>query len=198
MRHGSSTFGSKGALPPPPPKPPPGASCIKQQDVYGTVSNHLSLSPIASVDDLNSCDKWSLSLNGTLVGKNLGVYMDDTPANRNGVSGMPPRRAPCLAARDEIPPLLAGPLQIWAKPQANGAVAVLAIHFGQMESKAAHSNQSVTIDFGDVPWLDSSKLYTVRDLHSHKDLAGHAKGEYKLDAELAPISSRMLLLAPLQ
>ena len=126
----------------------------------------------------------------------MGVFMDDSPALHNGVSGMPARRSPCLAARPEIPPLLAGPLQILAKPQANGSVAVLAIHFGQMESSVPHPSQSVTIDFADIEWMDVSRSYRVRDLFAKKDLATTATAKYKLDAPLAPVSSRMLLFTP--
>ena len=63
-RHGGSMFGSKGALPPPPPKPPPGSACVKQQDVYGTVSHHLSLSKIETLADLQNCDRFNLTKNG--------------------------------------------------------------------------------------------------------------------------------------
>ena len=47
LHPGSSTFGSKGDLPPPPPKPAPGASCVMQQDFFGTVSraSHAARSP---------------------------------------------------------------------------------------------------------------------------------------------------------
>lgn len=224
IRHGGSTFGSKGALPPPPPKPAPGASCVTQQDFFGTVSHHLSLKPIKSLDDLHSCDHFNLTANGTLLGKNLGVFMDDTPVTHNDVSGMPARRLPCLVARPEIPPLLAGPLQIWAKPQplspasasvvatdmssshaddeqaAGGgggtAVAVFAVHMGQMESGEAHQNQTITVNFTDVPWMQQGVAYKVRDLYAKADLAGTHTGSYTLTELLAPLSSRMLLFTP--
>ena len=84
-----------------------------QQDFFGTVSHHLSLVPIVTEDDLRSkCLRFNLTANGTLVGANLGVFMDDAPANHDGVSGMPARRQPCLVAAPEIPPLLAGPIQM--------------------------------------------------------------------------------------
>ena len=207
LRKGSSTFGSKGSLPPPPPVPKAGASCVTQQDVYGTVSHHLSFRPIKTLDDLNSCDKFNLTANGTLVGQHLGVYMDDTPVPHNGVSGMPARRQPCLVANPEIPPLLAGPLKIWAKPQpitrlpaaeptTGKAVAVFAVHMGQMESGQAHANQTVTVNFTDIPWLEPNTEYKVRDLYAKTDLAGVHTGSYSLNEPLAPVSSRMLLFTP--
>jgi hypothetical protein len=195
----SSTFGSKGPPPPPPPpKPAAGASCVVQQDVFGTVSSHLSFKPIVTADDLHSCDMFNITSNGTFVGKNLGVFMDDTPANRNGVSGMPARRLPCLVARPEIPPLLAGPLQQWAKPQPKGSVAVFVVHNGQMESKAPHANQTVKIKFADVPWLDCSKTYAVRDLYAKQAAvpAQASGGSYEVAEALAPVSSRMFLFTP--
>ena len=112
-----------------------------QQDVFGTVSSHLSFKPIVTADDLHSCDMFNITSNGTFVGKNLGVFMDDTPANRNGVSGMPARRLPCLVARPEIPPLLAGPLQQWAKPQPKGATAVLIINDSPHNSSARYTRR---------------------------------------------------------
>ena len=207
LRHGGSTFGSKGALPPPPPMPATGASCVTQQDVYGTVSHHLSFKPIKTLDDLNSCDKFNLTANGTLTGSHLGVFMDDTPVTHNGVSGMPARRLPCLAAKPEIPPLLAGPLQIWAKPQpvarlstaesiSAKAVAVFAVHMGQMESGQAHANQTVTVNFTDIPWLITNTAYKVRDLYARADLPGTHVGSYTLTEPLAPVTSRMLLFTP--
>ena len=210
LRHGGSTFGSKGVLPPPPPMPAAGASCVTQQNVYGTVSYHLSFKPIKTLDDLHSCDKFNVTANGTLVGKNLGVYMDDTPVTHSGVSGMPARRLPCLVARSEIPPLLAGPLQIWAKPQPIAklstrepasktvakAVAVFAVHMGQMESGQAHANQTVTINFTDISWMQTQMQYKVRDLYAKADLPGTHVGSYTLQEPLAPVSSRMLLFTP--
>jgi hypothetical protein len=95
-------FGSKGALPPPPPKPAAGAECITQQDFFGTVSHHLSFKEIKTLDDLKSCDKFNITANGTLIGKNLGVFMDDTPVPHNGVSGMPARRLPCLVPKPQV------------------------------------------------------------------------------------------------
>ena len=159
-------------------------------------SDHLSFKAITSLDDLHSCHKFNVSANGSFVGSNLGVFMDDSPALHNGVSGMPARRLPCLVPKPEIPPLLAGPLQIWAKPQPNGSVAVFAVHMGQLESGAPHDNQTVTVDFADVPWLKAQQPYSVRDLYAKAALPGTARGSYTLDAPLAPVSSRMLLFAP--
>lgn len=133
--------------------------------------------------------------------------MDDTAVTHNGVSGMPARRLPCLVEKPEIPPLLAGPLQIWAKPQPVArpsaakstpakAVAVFAVHMGQMESGQAHANQTVTVNFTDIPWLDTNTSYKVRDLYAKADLSGTHVGSYTLAEPLAPVSSRMLLFTP--
>jgi hypothetical protein len=196
-RSGGYTFGSKGVPPPGPPKPAPGASCVVQQDVYGTVSNHLSIKAIKTMDDLQSCDRFDMSTNGTLVGRKAGVFMDDTPTVHNGVSGMPPRRLPCLAAQTAIPPLLAGPIQVWAKPQPSGAVAVFVVHMGQMESSIPHTNQTVTISFARIPWMKAAQKYKVRDLHSRQDLGGEHLDHWTLDSPLMPVASRMLMFSPL-
>ena len=89
-------------------------------------------------------------------------------------------------------------LQQWAKPQPKGSVAVFVVHNGQMESKAPHANQTAKIKFADVPWLDCSKTYAVRDLYAKQAAvpAQASGGSYEEAEALAPVSSRMFLFTP--
>lgn len=69
---------------------------------------------------------------------------------------------------------------------------------GQMEAKQQHSNQTITVKFSEVPWMDPAATYAVRDLFAKKDMPGPGRGagRYTLDAPLAPLSSRMFLFTP--
>jgi alpha-galactosidase len=63
-----------------------------------------------------------------------------------------------------------GPLEVWAKPLADGAVAVGLFNRGE-------SKNPVTVEFKDVGLKESAK---VRDLWSHKDL-GSVSTRYTIE-----------------
>ena len=82
-------------------------------------------------------------------------------------------------------------MQIWAKPQPAGAIAMYILHSGVDETPT-----NVTVELGRVPWYDARQSYLVRDVYARADLGTARGASYALRPLLAPRSSRMLLFTP--
>ena len=97
----------------------------------------------------------------------------------------------CLASRATTPapqpPQGGNRVQLWSKPQPNGAVAVLFL--SSLDSSIA--NATYTVDFGDI---GVSGTMSVRDIWQRKDL-GEATNSFTTDA-LGGKDSRFYLLSP--
>lgn len=97
----------------------------------------------------------------------------------------------CMASRatppSPQPPTGGNRVQLWSKPQPNGAVAVLFL--SSLDSIIA--NATYTVDFNDI---GVSGTMNVRDIWQRKDL-GEATNSFTTDA-LGGKDSRFYLLSP--
>jgi len=110
----------------------------------------------------------------------------DTICSKNGY---------CLAARPKTPPGGGGgggggssDIQIWAKPQPTGAVAVLVLNG---DENGAHA---VDIDLAAVN-VSSTSSFSVFDIWTEASLPGVAKGSFTTDS-IAPHDSRFYVFTP--
>jgi hypothetical protein len=96
--------------------------------------------------------------------------------------------------RPPSPPSASPTMQIWAKPQPDGAVAVLVIN--NYEVGAAGNNQTVTIDFADVRFK-SAGASTVFDIWAEKTIAPVAAGATSFTTDsFGAHDSRFYLISP--
>merc|ERR1712232_542252 len=83
-----------------------------------------------------------------------------------------------------------GPMQLWTKPLADGAVALLLAHRGSNNDPTA----SVKVDLADLPGVRRGMRMIVRDIWRHKDL-GEAEATFTLNA--LPHDSAFYVLRPI-
>lgn len=126
---------------------------------------------------------WALAASPLLIGadvRTLDPYTLETLSNREVIAlNQDPLGAPAEKVRDD------GPLQVYAKPLADGRVAVALLNRG---SATAEITVSPGRDLGE-PW----KRYRVRDLWRHADLG---EVDIPYTAEVISHEARVLLLTP--
>jgi alpha-galactosidase len=126
---------------------------------------------------------WAMAASPMLIGadvRSLDPYTLETLGNREVIAlNQDPQGSPAEKVRDD------GVLQVYAKPLANGRVAVALLNRG---SATAEITVSPGRDLG-----ESWKRYAVRDLWRHADL-----GDYDIPftAEVIGHEARVLLLGP--
>jgi hypothetical protein len=141
---------------------------------------------------------WNLTAAGQLVSQ-MGVH---TWAKSQQKWPKPPGvpvpagvAGPCFAPQHG-PPNKFGPLQLWSKPQPDGAVAVFVQSTGSTWGNAGQPGAAATIKLSELPGLAAGTTKVkVRDLWNHADLPDASDGEVVSD----PIDegdSRFYLLTP--
>ena len=139
---------------------------------------------------------WNLTAAGQLVSQ-MGVYTWKSQQKwpKPGVPVPAGVAGPCFAPQ-RGPPNKFGPLQLWSKPQPDGAVAVFVQSTGSTWGNAGQANAVATIKLSELPGLAvGTTKVKVRDLWNHADLPDASGGEVVSD----PIDegdSRFYLLTP--
>jgi|EP01047_Picozoa_sp_COSAG01_P058496 hypothetical protein len=139
---------------------------------------------------------WNLTAAGQLVSQ-MGVHTWKSQQKwpKPGVPVPAGVAGPCFAPQHG-PPNKFGPLQLWSKPQPDGAVAVFVQSTGSTWGNAGQPGAAATIKLSELPGLAAGTTKVkVRDLWNHADLPDASDGEVVSD----PIDegdSRFYLLTP--
>lgn len=158
------------------PAPPPGSDgrCVAAQrtdDAGGAGAWHGTLGPAMQLAPAEAC-----------TGKVSKAQALEIQDGRLRAAGM------CAAAHRGAPTPF-GPLQLWAKAQPAGAVALALLNRASRGGAAAN----VTLQLSELKELGGRKKVKVRDLWARRDLAP-AEGSLELEAPAG--DARMLLLTP--